>query len=691
MEPFSISCTTCQARLKVRDAGAVGQSCRSKVWQYGDVEQPANATDSTPQAEPQQPAGGVPPTILAAESFDAIDQLLDDAPPTRAKVDDRWRSSDPTSELAEAAPDVAAQPSESTAQDESVQLDSATESVSAASDWMSSSAIAARKYAFLIGGVAIGAGIAVVVAGYLFTLPGTVTRTTPSAAQPAGVAEDSNDKAETVEQPSDDSDPLEAPAAPLNPDVEPAQVEVVPDDEPPSVAEPTDLPAEPDAVVTNTDETPLQPENPPTRDTDTKTIDLGDDGLAGFAQWLQDKEAAPADRPMDPTPTPDSADLLPPPPAAGHVTRQTRPIPEKVDVETRLKDELIALEFKRVTLNNALRTLSEFSTIPISVDPDALGRLNLTADHEVNLLVRDKSTVRDVLTQMLKKLRLDYYIADGHLFISTPAECEAEFVTLPHEVSDLASGGEENVKEFGDWIQQLVAQGTWSAQNGQGKCRVVGSKLQITHFDTVHYQVLAFCERLRLVRGQKPITRLRPEHMAPGLRANSLRASGTPVSLKIWRESNLGAIAAAFERAAEMQVLIDWHALHSAGWSPQDTMTFFCINEPVEQAMTSLLEPMGLTYRVVNPITIEISTFEALEAQHEVEFYPLPANATNEEMQQISRRIMQRVGQAKFQPAGRGAIGFDTNSHSLIVSLPQHDQAVVHAMLSRDAVKQPSR
>jgi hypothetical protein len=176
--------------------------------------------------------------------------------------------------------------------------------------------------------------------------------------------------------------------------------------------------------------------------------------------------------------------------------------------------------------------------------------------------------------------------------------------------------------------------------------------------------------------------------MEPGLRADSLRAARNPVTLKIWRESNLESIAVAFEQAAEMQVLIDWHALHFAGWSPQDTMTFFCSKLPVEQAMTSLLEPMGLTYRVINPITIQISTFEALETQHEVEFYALPGTVTNAEMQQISRQIMQRIGQAKFQPAGRGAIGFDTNSRSLIVSLPQHDQVLVHAMLSRASSEQ---
>jgi len=347
------------------------------------------------------------------------------------------------------------------------------------------------------------------------------------------------------------------------------------------------------------------------------------------------------------------------------------------------------LEFKDVSLISALRTLSSFSTIPISVDPDALGRLNLTAGREVDLLIRNTTSVDDVLSQLLAKLRLDYYVADGQLFVSTPAECEAEFVTLPHDVSDLAEGGEDKVKEFGEWIQQLVAQGTWSDQGGRGECRAQGSKLEITHFDTVHYQVLAFCERLRLVRGQNPITSLRPEHIEPGLRAKSLRAANTPVTLKIWRESNLESIAAAFEQAAEMQVLIDWHALHSAGWSPQDTMMFFCSNQPVEQAMTSLLEPMGLTYRVINPVTIQISTYEALETQHEIEFYPLPGNATNDDMQQISRRIVQRIGQAKFQPAGRGAIGFDTNSRSLIVSLPQHDQIVVHALLSNDAAGKP--
>ena len=84
MESFSICCTTCQARLRVRDSAAVGQilacpKCGSMIL----VEAPAvrqSARNNTQTADSVQP-----PAAVIGSSFDHVDELLaDPAPQDRA-------------------------------------------------------------------------------------------------------------------------------------------------------------------------------------------------------------------------------------------------------------------------------------------------------------------------------------------------------------------------------------------------------------------------------------------------------------------------------------------------------------------------------------------------------------------------------------------------------------------------------
>ena len=103
----------------------------------------------------------------------------------------------------------------------------------------------------------------------------------------------------------------------------------------------------------------------------------------------------------------------------------------------------------------------------------------------------------------------------------------------------------------------------------------------------------------------------------------------------------------------------------------------------MEAALHSLLEPMGLTFRVVGEAILEITSPEAAAAQNDVEFYPLPAALQSaEKVQQLSGRIADRVGLARFQPMGTGALAYDLASQTLIVSLPQAVQREVQQVLS---------
>ena len=161
-----------------------------------------------------------------------------------------------------------------------------------------------------------------------------------------------------------------------------------------------------------------------------------------------------------------------------------------------------------------------------------------------------------------------------------------------------------------------------------------------------------------------------------------------PITLRIWQEQNLNQIAAHIEQEAHITLLVDWQALLLAGWSPEDQMRLFCQQQPLEAALHGLLDPLGLTYRVIDETALEITSFEAVAGRNDVEFYRLPAELqTADQVKAVSEQIAQRVGPASFQPTGSGAIAYDLASQTLIVSLPQPLQRQAEEVLPTPPAK----
>jgi hypothetical protein len=66
-----------------------------------------------------------------------------------------------------------------------------------------------------------------------------------------------------------------------------------------------------------------------------------------------------------------------------------------------------------------------------------------------------------------------------------------------------------------------------------------------------------------------------------------------------------------------------------------------------------------------------------------VELYPLKDDAGSTiDLKSVTQQLLSRFGEATFQPEGRGAVAYDELSGTLIVSLPQPDQALVARIIA---------
>ncbi len=576
-----------------------------------------------------------------------------------------------------------------------------------------------RAYAMLGGGALLGVTLAVGLTGWVLSSrtappelsPSVASQTTKSASadtgnesqrpetaipEPAEPGRDAGGFESREPQPEITDRNRVTPATATGPDMESpdeiaSAVDTPPDDIQESVDEVTQrIPTEP-SEAHDVAEEPTPP--PPPQVVDTPVPASGD-GLAAFAQWLQDSDAAllPAGPPIP--------DASPPDPSESTTAEQegdvaldddtavlqpTRSPPPRVDVEARLDEPISALQLKKVPLLDSLRLVTQLSTIPIRLDPDALGRFNIRADVPVDVTVR-KETVRGLLNAIVGQAGLAWVADQGFVMVTTEADSRGEWVTHRHDVSDLTQDDPAATSTLAKWVTQLIEYGTWTGQSdteNAARCEAEGAFLVVTHRDTVHYQVLEFCEKLRVAHGLKPRTRILRDRIAMGTRSESCAGLDQSVSLRLWQDRSIDEISAALEQQVALRLLVDWPALYHAGWSPQDLEKFFCDRQTLRDVLSQWLHPKGLTYRVIDARTLEITTPQALAEDHDVEFYRLGSDSDGDvDVRGLGQKILLRLGEATFQPQGTGAVTYDQSSRTLIVSLPQPKQRIVAQILA---------
>src|SRR5262249_59678809 len=89
-------------------------------------------------------------------------------------------------------------------------------------------------------------------------------------------------------------------------------------------------------------------------------------------------------------------------------------LPLREDVADRLADKLPDIELRDVPLLQALRIVSQISTLPVTIDLDAFPEGNLDLSARVSLKMRDTS-VSDILTPLLAQQRLVFVVEEDQV------------------------------------------------------------------------------------------------------------------------------------------------------------------------------------------------------------------------------------------------------------------------------------
>jgi hypothetical protein len=382
-----------------------------------------------------------------------------------------------------------------------------------------------------------------------------------------------------------------------------------------------------------------------------------------------------------------------PPPAAGESPAATLPTPESldngpaevspsrptlrtIDVPQRLRDPIAEIEFANTPLIDFVQFVTGLSTIPISLDPDALALVKATPLSPVSIR-QSKTNVGQMLATALTPLRLGYVAADGHLRVTRPPSPQGALRSHTHSVADIVGTEPKELGLLTDLIATMVEPDAWAQDGGRGTVLGQMPALIFQQRDTVLFQALLFCDKLRVARGLPPQSTLNPQlfQLEPRL-ARARKMLATPITLNCLQPTLLTRLLDQVRKEKGVAILVDWAAVAELGWTPDAEVKISASQLPLADFLDQLLRPMDLTYRVLDATTLQITTPAVLAHHHDVEFYAV-GDLLSEQLppDQLLERLRQALGDPEPAVPGQGPVlHWDPPSQYLLVSAsqPQH-------------------
>jgi hypothetical protein len=484
----------------------------------------------------------------------------------------------------------------------------------------------------------------------------------PLAQQPDATLEPKDQK--TLEHP-----PVENPSDPMPPDAPPDVEEKIPTESNPAEKPPSEANKEPtESTEPPVVEQPMPPPQPmPIVEVDEpkSPVNPANDPLKLADLRKLDRLLAPNAAPPEPTEKPSA----PATPEDLATTSEPLPRPEmrKVNAQARLADKIAFLDCQGRPVLDFLQVVSDFSTVPISLDPWALAWSRITPDQPLKNQMTNV-TVLQALQQTMQPFRLEPVVHDNHVWITRSATPR----TIPYPCDGLVNDAKQ-LTQLASMVKALTPD-AWSAKEHTIKAE--GTTLTIHNTEAVHIQILELLERLRVARGlpiksKFPVTMFSLETRTARMRVKLAQ----PLTLNYAQPTPLAKILKQFHQETGIHFLVDWYALAQEGWPTDSEASVVLDKTPLGGALSKLLHPMDLDFHIIDDQTIQVTSRTQLESTRELELHRVADLLSSEETETSLAERMQAV------MGDRVLARYDAPSRTFFVLASQPDQQKLAGLL----------
>jgi hypothetical protein len=354
---------------------------------------------------------------------------------------------------------------------------------------------------------------------------------------------------------------------------------------------------------------------------DLATLLHGDSGPPIDSVAMNDLEETPA--PVD-SDAPANKDAGPEPmalPEGGRVAEGAEIEPPAAPAIL-LARRLPAVKVTQMPLALFVDFATGLSAVPVSVPVDELQLAAASSSSAVSVDLKD-ATLEQMLAEGLRPLRLEPKVVDGQIELRRSGAGGRRQLAYP--VDDLISG---DAKELAAWVTRFVTPEAWQTGGGDGRLQADGATLRVDADERVGFATILFLEQYRVACGLPPKSKypaaLLKSRSAKGELAARLAA---PATFTFTRPTALRDLIHWWQQEADIAILVDWPALTQSRLAPHSRVTASVAGKPWSEALSTVLEPLGLGWRHVDKWTIEISTLAKLQSEPVLELYGLANGA----------------------------------------------------------------
>lgn len=295
----------------------------------------------------------------------------------------------------------------------------------------------------------------------------------------------------------------------------------------------------------------------------------------------------------------------------------------KIDIPDRLRGAVVGMKLNRTPLIVALRTISSLTEVPITLDVDELRPRGIDVERPLTETFQN-GTFGDLLNGILSPLQLEPVIEDRQVLVTVPEERRDAILERTFDVSDLVAATKDTAEadrltpgRLREILRRLVDPiGLADApDSGEGvadrpSIQIEGDSLVVRHRLRMLDESLRILEQLRVLRALPQKTEVPSENLVP--EAFGWDAVNRPLTLNYFQPVLLSEILDRIETATGLRILVDHQALHRS-LTPLYTIraTVHCDRGTINDAMENLLSSVDdavLNYRIVGPNTLEITT-----------------------------------------------------------------------------------
>ncbi|MDR1492369.1 MAG: hypothetical protein LBT05_06585 [Planctomycetaceae bacterium] len=353
-----------------------------------------------------------------------------------------------------------------------------------------------------------------------------------------------------------------------------------------------------------------------------------------------------------------------------------------INIEERLKLPIASIKFEKTPIIRVVETLSDLTGVPMQLDADELRARNISVETPLTLQVQN-ATVADVIDAALAKTHWTRKIGRREIVFGYSLEETSALQTVHYDLTPIASleTNPISAETAAKWLSELLIAQKNPRMQGAA-VTIDGDAVVVSGNRWLQDQSRRFLFSLFYLRDLKPQTKIPPERLAPEV--FGWDGVNIPLSFHLVEPIPLKQATRLIAQHTKIRILIDHAALHEQGLSHDLPTSSHVNNGSLDSVLHAILEPLNLTYRIVESNAVEITTPQAAQKNMTIEmqrYAPLTPEKTPKSCVATMKQAF--GGEEHWNAKTGGVVVIDETSGYMMVRQTQPQQRAIRLWLGK--------